>query len=152
MNKEQINGILDGLENSGAPVNFRFDIEKKGKPTMTWTQRGFTFNKDAIELLGSPAYIAFGLDRKNKRLAIKEADDSLKDRKYAFANSERREKWAFVSATNIREALSELLNERPEKGGISFAVQFDKIKKFGIIDLTKGTVKEKPKEGGDNES
>jgi len=130
-------------------AGFNFNIGKKGKAIMTWTQRGFTFNKDAIELLGSPAYIVIGLDEKAKRLAIKAADKDSTAQKYVFASAGRREKFAFVTATNVREAVAELLGEQPEKGGISYAVEFDKVGEFGIIELTKGTKNKKQKEDSD---
>lgn len=137
MKKEQNTATQNTVEQDGTLAGFNFNIGKKGKATMTWTQRGFTFNKDAIEALGSPAHIAIGLDEKNKRLAIKAADDSIEP-KYVFSSAGRREKFAFVTATNIREAVAELMGEQPDKGGTSYTLEVDKNAKFGIVDLTKG--------------
>ena len=138
MKKEQNTATNNTPETNDALAGFNFNIGKKGKATMTWTQRGFTFNKDAIDLLGSPAYIAIGLDEKTKRLAIKATDENGAEPKFVFASEGRREKFAFVTATNIREAVTELLGEEPEKGGISYTLEVDKNAKFGIVDLTKG--------------
>ena len=133
----QATGSTNTPETNDVLAGFNFNIGRKGKATITWTQRGFTFNKDAIELLGSPSHIAIGLDDKTKRLAVKAADADTAP-KYVFASAGRREKAAFVTATNVREALAELLGEQPEKGGISYSLEVDKTTKLGLADLTNG--------------
>lgn len=139
MKKEQNTVNQNTTENVDTLMGFNFNIGRKGKATMTWTQRGLTFNKDAIELLGSPAFIAIGLDEKAKRLAILAADKNSAQPKYTFAGAGRRETFAFVTATNIREAMAELFGEQPEKGGTSYILELDRSEKFGIVDLTQGT-------------
>lgn len=128
-------------------MGFDFNIGKRGSATVCLSERGFTFNGEAISQLGTPEYIAMGVDKENKKLAIKAVDKSSTEPKYTFANSERRKKCAFVTATNVRAAVLELVTDKPKKGGITYSLEFDKNTKLAIIDLTRGTKSTRKKEG-----
>jgi hypothetical protein len=116
------------------PVTETKATGRRGKPQMTWTQRGFIFNGEAIQLIGAPQYVIFELDEDAKRLTVKEAGD-IKPR-FSFATSEKRSKLAFITAGKFREAIGKLLGIQPDAGGVHFEFNADESGKVGVIDLT----------------
>ena len=107
---------------------------RRGKPVMTWTQRGFLFNGEAIQLIGAPEYVIFELDETARRLIVKDAGDTKP--RFSFATSEKRSKTAFITANKFREAIGRLLDRQPESGGIHFTFTAIENGTVGIADLT----------------
>ncbi|MCL2861572.1 MAG: hypothetical protein FWE22_04080 [Firmicutes bacterium] len=119
-------------------MNFDFNIGNTKRPSVRITQRCFSFNKNAIELLGYPKYIAIGLDKENKKIAFKPlAEKTLFEPCYKFAIFESIT-YVSISASEIRKLAIELMSEKPQKIGVSFALELDEETKFGVIKLIKG--------------
>ena len=120
-------------------MSYDFNIGKTNKPIVKITKRSFTFNKEAIELLGAPRYIAIGLDKSKKLLAFRKAEaKSFTEPVYPFATDFGKHKWVLVTATEVRTEAIKLLPSIPVSGGISFVLELDNNTRYGIIDLING--------------
>jgi len=118
------------------PAGFNFGIGKSGRAQMTWSRSGLAFNRAAIELLGKPQHIAIGLDKKNKRLAIVGVDKDYAAPKYPFANTDARQKWLSLSASELRRRMRELTGKEPDRGGANYEVTLEGG--YGIVELGDG--------------
>jgi len=94
---------------------------------------GLVFNKAAVELLGKPEYIAIGLDKENKRLAIVGVDENYIEAKYPFANTDAKQKRVVITATLLRRKIRDANCKEPERGGTHYAITLEDG--CGIVDL-----------------
>jgi len=123
-------------------MKFDFTVGKINRPIMSISKHCFTFNKEAIELLGSPTHISIGIDRNSKKLAVKATTAKNFDEPvYPFAKYDQKQQSVTLSATDIRNEAIRLMPEAPKEKGISFAFELDDTTSFGIIDLTTGQAK-----------
>ena len=121
-------------------MKFDFNIGKVNRPIMSISKHCFTFNKEAIELIGSPPYISIGIDKESKKLAVRAMyDKSFDEPVYPFAKAGKQTSIT-LSATEVRNEAINLMSEKPHTG-VSFLFSLDEATKFGIVDLTAGQPK-----------
>jgi len=109
---------------------------------MSISKHCFTFNKEAIELLGSPPYISIGIDKESKKIAVKAMNDKSFDQPvYPFAKTHGKQSAITLSATEVRSEAIKLMSEQPQTAGVSFLFNLDKATSFGIVDLSAGQPK-----------
>jgi len=118
-------------------MNFDFSIGKINRPKVSITNYSIKFNKEAIELLGSPKHISIGLDKELKKLAFKASDEiNYNEPVYNFALNSSRQNGLTISAKTIRNEVINLMIEKPKTKGIYFLLELDNDTKLGIIDLS----------------
>ncbi|MCL2555944.1 MAG: hypothetical protein FWE03_02855 [Firmicutes bacterium] len=119
-------------------MNFNFSIGKIKRPTVSISKYGIKFNKEAIELLGSPKYISIGLDVKAKKLAFKASEEkNYKESIYDFVTSVNRQSGLIISAKEIREEAIKLMSEKSQGKGVYFLLELDEDVGFRVIDLSR---------------
>jgi len=119
-------------------MNYDFSIGKVSKPIVMITKYCFKFNKEAIELLDAPKFIAIGLDRDAKKLAFKAVDKKCgNEPAYPFASDFSKTRAVTVSATAVRRAVIELMDEKPEAKGVCFVLETEQDTKYGVIYFAK---------------
>ena len=115
--------------------SFNFNIVMTGVLKITIMKLGLIFNKEAIQILGSPAKINIGYDTKNKALAIRPAVDSIEIKSYDFAKKGD-ETWIRVNCKTLVKAIeaSTKINFDTSK---SYQATFDEDSNMLIVELSK---------------
>lgn len=117
--------------------NFDFNLDGNDIPIINLTATGLSFNEACVLALDSPEYIGIGLDRKNKKLAVKAIlDENSGLRRYRFAINEKKNR-AAVTASNLRFEVIKLNDKIPYRRVVKYLAEFDRADGMLIVDLTK---------------
>ncbi|MCL2555881.1 MAG: hypothetical protein FWE03_02525 [Firmicutes bacterium] len=118
-------------------MSYNFSIGKIKRPTVSISNHHIKFNKEAIELLGSPKYISIGLDIEAKKLAFKASEKNYNEAVYDFAMNSSRKESIVISAKAIREEAIKLMSQKPQTSGVYFLLELDEDAGFWVIDLSR---------------
>lgn len=117
---------------------FDFTIGKNS-PYVTWRASGLSFNGKCLQLLEYPKFVCIGVDRENRRLAVRASGNGRGGNasEYTFVTDERKRTSAMICSASLRRELKVILNARPPRCGLRFPAFFDGNAKMLIVDLNK---------------
>lgn len=113
--------------------NFDFNVDLKGNLSIGIMRLGLVFNKKCISKLNFPKKINIGVDFENKKLAIKEGQETL-GKTYKFVTNEE-QKWIRVPCMQVIKKLEQLLGVKYTDKQVYYKAYYDEQEKVLIVDL-----------------
>lgn len=112
--------------------NFNFSYLKNGAPVITLSSFGISFNKGAVDLLGSPEQIIIGYDDKNRVIGIRARGNDTESPYYDFASRVKND-WVRIGARDFTKYLAKISNIDFISKAKQFIPEFDEMTNTLIV-------------------
>lgn len=118
--------------------NFNFVLCDLDMPVLYISHSGLSFNKYCIEKLGNPEFVNIGLDKANKKLAIKNAENSKGFLcRYTLRINGQNISMMYINSAKLKTEITKIVGVLPHQKPLGYIAEFDAQKNMLIVDLTK---------------
>ena len=120
--------------------NFDFSFIRSGPPVVTLSATGIAFNAGARSLLGFPAQVDIGYDKRAKAIGVCAHVDGSYAEPYEFESREK-DGWIRINAKEFSRYLEQQTGMKFREKAKQFLPEFDEDKKMLIVVLDEAHLK-----------